>query len=94
MKITDVKIKTVTGDTKLKAIVSVVIENILVIHDIKLIEGKHGLFIGFPSRQTNNKEFIEYVTVKNKEFKEEITNLVIKNYNDALDIIKSKESNL
>ena len=52
MKITDVRIRKVEKERKMKAIVSITIDNEFVIHDIKVIEGEKGLFIAMPSRKS------------------------------------------
>ena len=53
MQITDVRIRKIATDGKMKAIVSVTFDDQFVIHDIKVIEGQNGLFIAMPSRQTS-----------------------------------------
>ena len=57
MNITDVRIRKISAEGKMKAIVSVTFENQFVVHDIKVIEGQNGLFIAMPSRKTPDGEF-------------------------------------
>ena len=57
MQITDVRIRKIATDGKMKAIVSVTFDDQFVIHDIKVIEGQNGLFIAMPSRKTPDGEF-------------------------------------
>ena len=57
MTITDVRVRKVDKEGKLKAVVSVTIEDCFVIHDIKVIEGDHGLFIAMPSRKMGEGDF-------------------------------------
>ena len=57
MQVTDVKIRKITNEGKMKAIVSITLDNEFVVHDIKVIEGENGLFIAMPSRKTPNGEF-------------------------------------
>ena len=57
MQITDVRIRKIATDGKMKAIVSVTFDNEFVVHDIKIIEGQNGLFIAMPSRKTPDGEF-------------------------------------
>ena len=52
MEITDVRVRRVAKDGKMKAVVSITIDNEFVIHDIKVIEGDKGLFIAMPSRKS------------------------------------------
>ena len=54
MTITDVRIRKIATEGKMKAIVSVTFDNEFVVHDIKVIEGQNGLFIAMPSRKTSN----------------------------------------
>ncbi len=51
MKITDVRVRKITKEGKMKAIVSITIDNEFVVHDIKVIEGEKGLFIAMPSKE-------------------------------------------
>ena len=57
MKITDVRVRKVAEDGKMKAIVSVTFDDEFVVHDIKIIEGQNGLFIAMPSRKMADGEF-------------------------------------
>ena len=52
MTITDVRIRKIAAEGKMKAIVSITFDNEFVVHDIKVIEGQNGLFIAMPSRKT------------------------------------------
>ena len=51
MNITDVRVRKVTKEGKMKAVVSITIDDEFVVHDIKVIEGEKGLFIAMPSRK-------------------------------------------
>ncbi|MDF2841389.1 MAG: spoVG, partial [Clostridia bacterium] len=57
MQITDVRVRRVNAEGKMKAVVSVTFDNEFVVHDIKVIEGQEGLFIAMPSRKTPDGEF-------------------------------------
>ena len=57
MNITDVRIRKVTDEGKMKAIVSVTFDNEFVVHDIKIIDGQNGLFIAMPSRKMSEGDF-------------------------------------
>ena len=57
MQITDVRVRRVEKEGKMKAIVSITMDNEFVIHDIKVIEGEKGLFIAMPSRKTADGEY-------------------------------------
>ncbi|MHB9095715.1 MAG: SpoVG family protein [Eubacteriales bacterium] len=55
MNITDVRIKKIQGDTSTKAVVSVTIDDALVVHDIRVVEGKNGLFVAMPAKKVGDK---------------------------------------
>ena len=57
MQITDVRLRKVNSENRMKAVASVTFDNEFVIHDIKVIESQNGLFIAMPSRKTPNGEF-------------------------------------
>ena len=56
MQITDVRVRRIEKEGKMKAIVSITLDNEFVIHDIKVIEGEKGLFIAMPSRKAADGE--------------------------------------
>ena len=57
MQITDIRIRKVEKEGKMKAVVSITIDDEFVVHDIKVIEGEKGLFIAMPSRKANDGEY-------------------------------------
>ncbi len=57
MKITDIRMRRMANDTKMKAVVSITIDDEFVIHDIKIIEGEKGMFIAMPSRKSADGEY-------------------------------------
>ena len=57
MEITDIRIRRVDADSKMKAVVSVTFDDEFVVHDIKIIEGQNGLFIAMPSRKMGEGDF-------------------------------------
>ena len=67
MQITDVRVRRVTKEGKMKAIVSITIDNEFVIHDIKVIEGEKGLFIAMPSRKSVDGEYRDIAHPINSE---------------------------
>ena len=67
MQITDVRIRKIAAEGKMKAIVSITFDNEFVVHDIKVIEGQNGLFIAMPSRQTSTGDFRDIVHPINSE---------------------------
>lgn len=57
MELTDIRVRKITGDGKMKAVASVTFDEMFVVHDIKVIEGQQGLFIAMPSRKTPAGDF-------------------------------------
>lgn len=84
MEISDIKIRRLNEEGKMKAVVSVTFDNEFVVHDIKVIDGSDKLFIAMPSRKINDGEFKDIVHPINKDMREKISAAVIKEYNDAL----------
>lgn len=87
MEITDVRIRKITADGKMKAIVSITLENEFVIHDIKVIEGQNGLFIAMPSRKTPEGEFKDIAHPINTNTRERIQKAIL----DQYEIVKNSE---
>jgi stage V sporulation protein G len=84
MEITDVRVRRVNPDGKMKAIVSVTFDNEFVIHDIKVIECDRGLFIAMPSRKTSDGEFRDIAHPINSAARQRIELAVLEKYNSAL----------
>ncbi|MGL5378795.1 septation regulator SpoVG [Clostridium sp.] len=84
MTITDVRIRKITTEGKMKAIVSVTFDNEFVVHDIKVIEGQNSLFIAMPSRKTPDGEFKDIAHPINTETREKIQNSIIEAYEKAI----------
>ena len=81
MKITDVRVRMVSkDDAKLKAVASVTFDECFVVHDIKIISGKDGLFISMPSRKTPEGEYKDIVHPINTETRELIRNASMAEY--------------
>ncbi len=84
MKITDVRVRLVDKDSsKLRGVASITIDECFVIHDIKIIEGKDGLFISMPSRKTPDGEYRDIVHPINTETREQIISEVLKAFEKA-----------
>ena len=81
MQITDVRLRKVNSENRMKAVASVTFDNEFVIHDIKVIESQNGLFIAMPSRKTPNGEFNDIAHPINAETREKIQNAILDAYN-------------
>ena len=80
MKITDVRMRKVAKEGKLKAIVSITLDNEFVIHDIKVIEGEKGLFIAMPSRKAADGEYRDIAHPINSGTREMIQRVILDKY--------------
>lgn len=80
MNITDVRIRKITTEGKMKAIVSITLDNEFVVHDIKIIEGQSGNFIAMPSRRTPDGEFKDIAHPINTETREKIQKSILDEY--------------
>ena len=80
MQITDVRVRKVAKEGKLKAVVSITMDDEFVVHDIKVIEGEKGLFIAMPSKKTPNGEFKDIAHPINAETREKIQKAILEAY--------------
>ena len=80
MKITDVRLRKVNSENRMKAVASVTFDNEFVIHDIKVIESQNGLFIAMPSRKIPNGEFKDIAHPINAETREKIQAAILEAY--------------
>ena len=84
MQITDVRIRRVEKEGKMKAVVSITIDEELVVHDIKIIEGEKGLFIAMPSRKAADGEYRDIAHPINSGTRERIQKLILEKYEETL----------
>ena len=80
MQITDVRIRKVAKEGKMKAVVSITIDNEFVVHDIKVIEGEKGLFIAMPSRNAADGEYRDIAHPINSDTRNMIQTLILEQY--------------
>ncbi|NTW70750.1 MAG: septation regulator SpoVG [Eubacteriaceae bacterium] len=85
MQITDVRIRKISKEGKMKAIVSVTFDDQFVVHDIKIIEGQNGLFIAMPSRKTPDGEFKDIAHPINMDTRTQIQESVLEKYAAVLE---------
>lgn len=84
MQVTDVRVKRVEKEGKMKAIVSITMDNEFVVHDIKVIEGEKGLFIAMPSRRAADGEYRDIAHPINSDTREMIQNIILDKYEMTL----------
>ena len=80
MQITDVRIRKVEKEGKMRAVVSITIDDEFVVHDIKVIEGEKGLFIAMPSRKAMDGEHRDIAPPINSETRERIQQIILEQY--------------
>ena len=84
MKITDVRVRRIAKEGKMKAIVSITLDEEFVVHDIKVIEGEKGLFIAMPSKKATDGEYRDIAHPINSETRERIQAIILESYEKAL----------
>ncbi|MDE5910024.1 MAG: septation regulator SpoVG [Lachnospiraceae bacterium] len=84
MQITDVRVRKITKEGKMRAIVSITIDEEFVIHDIKVIEGDKGLFIAMPSKKATDGEYRDIAHPINSATREKIQAIILDRYQKAL----------
>ena len=80
MQITDVRVRRLTKEGKMKAIVSITIDDVFVIHDIKVIEGEKGLFIAMPSKKATDGEYRDIAHPINSATRDSIQKIIMEKY--------------
>lgn len=91
MQITDVRVRKVAKEGKMKAVVSITIDDEFVVHDIKVIEGEKGLFIAMPSRKASDGEYRDIAHPINSGTREVIQKIILDKYEAALLEIDEEE---
>jgi len=84
MIVTDVRMRKVLPEGKMKAIVSITLDNAFVVHDVKVVEGQNGLFVAMPSRKTPTGEFRDIAHPISQEARDMIQEKVLETYQIAL----------
>ena len=84
MNITDVRVRKVAKEGKMKAVVSITIDDEFVVHDIKVIEGEKGLFIAMPSRKATDGEYRDIAHPINSVTRDRIQKMILDKYQDVM----------
>lgn len=85
MQITDIRVKKISTEGKMKAVVSVTFDDAFVVHDIKVIEGQDKLFTAMPSRKTPENEFKDIAHPINSEMRELLEKAILDKYNETVE---------
>lgn len=84
MNITDVRVRKVAKEGKMKAVVSITIDDEFVVHDIKVIEGEKGLFIAMPSRKATDGEYRDIAHPINSVTRDRIQSIILEKYQEVM----------
>lgn len=84
MQITDVRVRKITKESKMKAVVSIALDDEFVVHDIKVIEGDKGLFIAMPSRRSGDGEYRDIAHPINSDTRDVLQNVILQEYHRFL----------
>ena len=84
MNITDVRVRKVAKEGKMKAVVSITIDDEFVVHDIKVIEGEKGLFIAMPSRKATDGEYRDIAHPINSTTRDRIQSIILDKYQEVM----------
>lgn len=85
MTITDVRVRKIDSEGKLKAYVTVTFDDCFVVHNVKVIEGKNGTFIAMPSRKTKNGEYKDVAHPIHSGFRTDLQDTILKAFEEAAD---------
>lgn len=92
MQITDVRVRKVNSQNRMKAIASITFDDVFVVHDIKVIESDKGLFIAMPSRKTPNGEFKDIAHPISTETREMIQAAILAKYAELPDLEEAPDA--
>lgn len=84
MNITDVRVRRILTEGKMRAIVSVTIDDAFVVHDVKVVDGQNGLFVAMPSRKTPNGEFRDIAHPISQEARDILQTRILEKYEEVL----------
>jgi len=87
VEITDVRVRKINTEGRMKAIVSITLDDEFVIHDVRVVEGNNGLFVAMPSRKTPDGEFRDIAHPINSETRERMQKAVLEAYERQLAIV-------
>ena len=91
MEITDIRVRKVAKEGKMKAVVSITLDDAFVVHDIKVIDGEKGLFIAMPSRRAMDGEYRDIAHPINSDTRQALQNLILEKYEQTLLVEETEE---
>ena len=87
MELTDVRVRRISSEGKMKAVASVTFDDLFVVHDIKIIEGQSGLFIAMPSRKTPSGEFRDIAHPIKPEMRDLLQKRILEQYESLEEVV-------
>ncbi|MGI6782415.1 MAG: septation regulator SpoVG [Acholeplasmataceae bacterium] len=94
MKITDVRVRVIGSESRLKGVATITFDNSFVVHDIKIIEGESGVFIAMPSKKMPNGSYRDIAHPINSETRKELEDAIIAEYENVLaNPVEAEEDN-
>lgn len=84
MTITDVRIRLIEGESRLKAVASIVIDGAFAIHELRIIEGREGLFVAMPSKKIGEGKFKDIAHPISKEARTDIEKTILEKYQETI----------
>lgn len=85
MKITDVRVKLVSSESRLRGVATITFDESFVVHDIRIIEGENGIFVAMPSKKTPNGTFRDIAHPIHGEMRKIIEDAIVAAYKDAME---------
>ena len=92
MQITDIRVRNLTKEGKMKAVVSVTFDDVFVVHDIKVIDGDKGLFIAMPSRRAGDGEYRDIAHPINSDMRDRLQSEILAKYEEAVKESRENET--
>lgn len=92
MQITDITVRKLTKEGKMKAVVSVTFDDVFVVHDIKVIDGDKGLFIAMPSRRAGDGEYRDIAHPINSDMRDRLQSEILAKYEEAVKESRENET--
>lgn len=91
MNITDIRVRKISSEGRMKAVVSVTFDDAFVVHDIKVVEGEKGLFVAMPSKRMPDGEYKDIAHPISSEVRQVVQNAVLEAYEKALGSMVAEE---
>ena len=91
MRVTDVKVRRISTESRMKAVVSITFDDMFAVHDIKVIQGEKGLFVAMPSKRMTNGEYKDIAHPISVETRKMVESVVLDAYQEALSKMEEEQ---